>query len=672
MTSAARIRLLILSMFVLAGSGAVVARLASLQIWHGAEFRDQARIQRQHIHPLKPRRGAIYDRHGREMAASLSVHAVAAHPSQVADPAAAARILAPLLELPARTIESRLRSRASYIYLKRHITPQRCRKIREKRIAGIVLEPWNRRVYPNASLAAHALGYVSIDGTPLGGIELADDEAIRGTDGLVLDLTDASQAPFAHRILRKAIPGDSLQLTLDLTVQYVLEDELDRAVRRAGARSGSAVALDPTTGEILAMASWPSFNPNTFFKFSDEERRERVVVSAYEPGSTFKVITAAAALEEGLVTPSEVFFCGRGVFRVGRHIIHDHKSFADLTFAQVLAQSSNVGAIKAGLRLAPPTFYATIRRFGFGEKTGIGLPGELKGLVRPPEVWSLLSQPALSIGQEILVTPLQVISAIGAVANGGVLIRPWIVRSLRDESGRLVHSFRPPAGRRVVSRKTARLLTAMLQKVVQDGTGKAAAIPGYQAAGKTGTAQQSAPGVDGYAKGKYVASFAGYVPAAHPRLVALFVINEPASRRHHGGDVAAPAFSRFAARVLPGLGVAPEDPGRSRSGPESLVVRRRSAGKSATTRWTALHRTGPLRGRSSGGRVPDPIPPAAGNTLAMPDLVGHTSREAVAVLTSLGLTPHLQGTGRVRAQKPAAGMPLEEARKGCQLWLGIR
>jgi cell division protein FtsI (penicillin-binding protein 3) len=662
----ARARLILLSLIVCAGAGGVTARLVDLQLARTDEYCQKAQGQRQKIRTLVPRRGDIIDRHGRELAVSVRVQDVAAHPGQVENPKAAARTLAPILQEPVRKLEAKLRADRPYVYLKRDVAPPVSRQVRAAAVEGIVLEPHSRRIYPNGSLAAHALGFVGTDRTPLGGIELAFDEQIRGTNGSAIVLTDANGFTFEHHVIAGAIPGETLELTLDLTVQHILEEELSYAARRARARAGSAVAMDPTTGEVLALASWPTFNPNDFADYSTEQRRDRVVVSAYEPGSTFKVITAAAALEKRLVRPQEVFYCGRGAFHIGRYTIRDHKSFADLTFTQVMARSSNVGAIKAGMRLGSEDFYDTIRRFGFGEKTGVGLPGEQGGLIRTPDSWSLLSQPSLSIGQEVLVTPLQMISAVSAVANRGVLIRPWIARGRRDLDGNVIEPFPPPAPRQVIAASTARTLTKMLLEVVRTGTGRAAGVPGYEIAGKTGTAQKSSSDGSGYLQGKHVASFAGYAPAWEPRLAAIIVLDEPRVEAYHGGDVAAPAFGRFAARVLPVLGAAPQR--AAKSDPERVVVRRKPDVARAEAEWVTLHRSGPVAATapaSTARRRTEPVPVGA-----MPDLFGLTTREAVARLTTLGISPQIEGQGRVVTQEPAAGQPLPADRKGCRLWLG--
>jgi cell division protein FtsI (penicillin-binding protein 3) len=662
------IRLVILATLVAAVcGGSITARLYYLQVQRHEHYRVVALNQREQIFTIPPRRGDIHDRNGRELALSVAAEKVVARPAQVSDPAATARLLAPILKQPAADLEHKLRADKTYVYLAKRATPDQCARIRalqEERaalevneLAGIAFEPWRQRIYPNKELASHTLGFVRRDGNPGGGLETVFDPAIRGTDGRAVELRDARQVAFDMKTLQEASPGQDLQLTLDLTVQHVLEEELAHAARQARAQGGAAVAMDPRTGEILALASWPTFNPNNYSESRVEDRRDRVVVSAYEPGSTFKIITAAAALERGRVRPSEVIDCNHGFIMIGRHKMRDHKIFDDLTFSDIMAKSSNVGAIRVGQRLKNQEFYDTIRAFGFGEKTRVGLPGEQRGILRRPAQWSGLSRASLSIGQEITVTPLQLVAAVGAVANDGLALRPWIARSLHDpETGTIVHNT-PPEPRRVISSRTARTLTRMLEGVVESGTGRAAAVPGYRVAGKTGTAQKSDPKGGGYLDGRYVASFVGYAPARNPRLIAIFVIDEPGVKAYHGGDVAAPAFGRFAARVLPGLGAAP-DAGLGDSGLQQVKLR---PARSGQAKWASQRTSYPVSASSRTLR-----------RATMPDLTGASMRQAVTVLTDLGLSPVLSGQGQVLAQEPLAGAPLPTGAEGCRLWLGRR
>ncbi len=643
-------------------TGSISARLVWLQIHKHEHYVHQARNQRQNIRTLPPRRGDIHDRHGNELALSVAAEMIIARPHLVSDPADTARLLAPILNKPAGNLEKTLRSERKYVRLLQKTTPSQCERIRtlqkEDRLAGIGFEKWRRRIYPHENLAAHALGFVRNNGDPGGGLEGRFNKAIHGTNGRAVQSRDANKDAFGMRVLEPARPGHDLELTLDLTVQHVLEEELAHAARISNSRAGAAVAMDPATGEILAMASWPTFNPNEYSRFSEEARRDRVVVSAYEPGSTFKIITAAAALEAGKVWPSEVIHCNNGYIRIsGRYGIKDHKPFGDLSFTQIMAKSSNVGAIKVGLRLDDTYFYDTIRKFGFGEKTGVRLPGEQRGRLSPPDKWSKLSKPSISMGQEIRVTPLQMLAAVAAVANDGVAMSPWLTRSLQDGETGVITYNQPPEPRTVISSRTAHTLTRMLEEVVRTGTGRAAAVPGYQVAGKTGTAQK--PDLDnknnGYLKDGHIASFVGYVPSRKPRLAAIFVLDEPRVEAYHGGDVAAPAFGRFAARVLPGLGAEPQP---DMDDLPQIRIKRPAGGGA---RWASL----PVSS----------APPVAFRKTAsgvMPDLGGRSLREAVATLTSLGISPVLAGQGRVLSQEPPAGSPLPSIEEGCRLWLGRR
>lgn len=655
-------RLVILvSVVALICTGSISARLVWLQVERHDHYRKQARKQRQNIRTLPPRRGDIHDRHGNELALSVAAEMIIARPHLVEDPAATARLLAPILQQPAGSLEKALRDERKYVRLLKKATPAQCRRVRallaQGQLAGIGFENWRRRIYPHKTLAAHALGFVRPDGDAGGGLESRFHKAIHGDDGRAVQLRDANKTAFDMHILEAARPGHDLELTLDMTVQHVLEEELAHAAKISRSRAGAAVAMDPATGEILAMASWPTFNPNEYSRADEEARRDRVVVSAYEPGSTFKIITAAAALEAGEVRPGEVIHCNNGYIHIsGRHGIRDHKPFADLTFTDVMAKSSNVGAIKVGLRLDDDYFYDTIRRFGFGEKTGVRLPGEQRGALSPPSRWSKLSKPSMSMGQEISVTPLQMLAAVAAVGNDGVFLQPWLARSLRDGETGAVTRNPPPTPSRVIKSSTARTLTRILEEVVRTGTGRAAAVPGYQVAGKTGTAQKSNPVGGGYLQDSHVASFVGYVPSERPRLAAIFVLDEPGVEAYHGGDVAAPAFGRFAARVLPGLGAEPQ-PGND----DLQQIRIRPPRRGGGARWASALRSSPspaASGRAT-GRV-------------MPDLTGRSLRESVTLLTSLGISPALAGQGRVLSQEPAPGSPLPTAEEGCRLWLGRR
>ena len=429
-------------------------------------------------------------------------------------------------------------------------------------------------------------------------------------------------------------------LTIDRTIQYMTERELDAAYRRTGARSAMAVVLDPRTGEVLALALRPTFNPNTFLEAPAKDHwRNRIVTDPFEPGSTFKVILAAAALEEGVVRPEDKIYGENGSVTIAKTTIHDWKKYGWLTFSEVLQNSSNVGSIKVGLALGRDRFYRYMSAFGFGAATGVGLPGESRGLLRAPGRWSLLSLPTMSIGQEVSVTALQLVAAFGAVANGGTLMQPRIVRATFDAEGREVRRFAPMPVRQVISPETARTLTRILVRVVESGTGHNAAIPGYEVAGKTGTAQKLDPATRRYSRSPGVLSFVGWAPADEPRFVMLVVLDEP-RKEQWGSEAAAPIWSAIGRGILRYLEVAPRD-----ALPMQIVTRPSPEAPAASV-------TAPVRFVSTDAAVD------ADGSRVMPDLTGRTLRSALAALAPLRLAVEIRGQGRVVRQAPRPGEPL--------------
>jgi len=438
-------------------------------------------------------------------------------------------------------------------------------------------------------------------------------------------------------VLTPPAPGHGVMLTIDKTIQYLAEREIDAAYRRTRARAAMAIAMDPRTGDILALAIRPTFNPNAFFDVpSKEVWRNRAVTDPFEPGSTFKVILAAAALEEGVVRPEDPIYAENGKLTIARTVIHDWKKFGWLTFAEVLQNSSNVGSMKVGLSLGRDRYYKYMTAFGFGAPTGVGLAGESRGLLREPQRWSLLSLPVMSIGQEVSVTALQMVAAFGAVANGGTLMQPRLVKAEFDADGRETRRFEPRAVRQVISRKTATTLTRMLTRVVDEGTGHLAALPGYEVGGKTGTAQKLDPRTRRYSRAPGVLSFAGFVPADNPRLVMLVMLDEPKNEKW-GSEAAAPVFAAIAGPVLRHLEVPPRD-----AVPIQIVT-------------------------GAGADAPDAPRAAAASVLTseaaagvMPDLRGSTLRQALAALTPRRVRVEIAGRGRVMQQAPAPGALLED------------
>ncbi|HEX4497491.1 MAG TPA: penicillin-binding protein 2 [Thermoanaerobaculia bacterium] len=539
----------------------IAARLYDLQVVRYDHYSNKAGRQQQRVVTLDPPRGTIYDAQGRELAVSIQVDSVYAVPPEIEEPAAAAAALARLVPgLDGVKLARQLTGDREFIWVARKLDPPVAARVRALKLKGLYFVPESKRYYPMGELAAQVLGYVGTDNHGLAGLELVYDREITGKPGKRTVLRDARQGTVAAPDLSSAEPqpGQNLYLTLDATVQHIAERELANAIQARHAKRGSALFLDPRTGGVLAMASYPTFDPNDFGSYPPESWRNRAIADVYEPGSTFKIVTAAAALEAGVVRASDRIDCGMGSITLFRDIrVHDHERYGLLTFAQVIAHSSNIGMIRVAQRMSNQRFYDTIRGLGFGAPLGIDLPGESAGILHPVERWSLLEKDYIAFGQGVSVTPLQLVAAAGAVANGGTLLRPHMVdavsRGERNEV-RLAKFTSPPALGHPMSTATAAELTRLLEGVVIEGTGKSAAILGYRVAGKTGTAQIPVRG--GY-RG-YLPSFVGFAPADRPALVGLVAIAEPQGNEYYGAQVAAPAFSAIVRQVLLYRGVHPE------------------------------------------------------------------------------------------------------------------
>jgi cell division protein FtsI (penicillin-binding protein 3) len=536
----------------------IAARLYDLQVVRYDHYSNKAERQQQRVVTLDPPRGTIYDAQGRELAVSIQVDSIYAVPPEIDDPAAAAVALARAVPgLDGARLARQLASDREFIWVARKLDPPVAATVRALKLKGLYFVPESKRYYPMRELAAQVLGYVGTDNHGLAGLEQVYDKEITGKPGKRTVLRDARQGTVAAPDLSSAEPepGHDLYLTLDATVQHIVERELARAIEERHAKRGSAIFLDPATGGVLAMASYPTFDPNDFGSYPPESWRNRAVADVYEPGSTFKIVTAAAALEAGVVQEDERIDCGMGSITLYKDIrVRDHKPFGMLTFAEVISHSSNVGVIRVAQRIGAGVFYATIRGFGFGRPTGIDLPGESGGILHPVERWGLLEKSYIAFGQGISVTPLQLVAATAAVANGGALLKPHLVAAVSRGEARVAKYPTPPVVKRPISPLTASRLTRLLEGVVIEGTGKPAAIAGYRVAGKTGTAQIPVRG--GY-RG-YLPSFVGFAPADRPALVGLVAIAEPQGNEYYGAQVAAPAFSAITRQVLLYRGVHPE------------------------------------------------------------------------------------------------------------------
>lgn len=560
MERAERVRFFVVVGLLLVTAAAIATKLCLLQIVDSELWAEKAGAQHRRRIEVQPRRGAILDRHGRELAVSLATESLFAHPRRVADPGAAARLLAPVLDASERELLGRLRSGRPFVYLQRFMEPQLTARVRELGLPIGDSEPFGllpetKRYYPRRALAGHVVGFASIDGVGLEGIEKSLDGELRGEPIVYLVTQDGRRGRLRRLAAAKPRQPRDVVLTIDSVLQHVVERELDRAVDESGARAASAVLLDASTGQVLALANRPAVDLNDFGRARAAARVNRAVVHQYEPGSTFKIVPMAAALELDRVRPREQFWCENGAWRLGPRLIRDASPHGRLSASEILQQSSNIGMVKIAQRLVPSELDDYIRSFGFGRATGIELPGEAGGTLRPLASRNAHSHASLAFGHEIAVTVLQMATAFAVLANDGVLVPPRLVLGHVDPSGELVPRQAPPA-RRVLTVESARRVTVMMEGTIVEGTGRRAGVTGYRLAGKSGTAQKVAPG--GYSETEFVASFGGLAPVTRPRLVALVVLDTPRGSRHHGGQVAAPVFARIMADALRALRVPPD------------------------------------------------------------------------------------------------------------------
>ena len=527
---------------------AILIRLVVVQVFQHTYLRDLAERQYSRNITLHPERGRILDRHGRVLATSVPVPSVYAMPQEIEHPDAVAKQVAEVLGQPLATVQHQLTSTAPFVWLARQLPPEVGERLQKLNLRGVQVLQETRRFYPKRHLAGQVLGFVGVDGQGLGGLEHLYNRALTGTPRRVTLQRDASGRTV------QVIDGDpseqprgaDLYLTLDERLQYVAEKEIVARVQETQAKSGLVVIMHPPSGDILAVASYPFFNPNDFQDPKQRVwQRNRAVTDPVEPGSTFKLVTASAALEENVARVTDMFYCENGLFVHGGRRLRDHHGYGLLSFAQVIEKSSNIGTAKIGERLSDDQLYTYIRRFGFGEKSLVNLPGEEEGLIRPPKKWSKPTHNSLSFGQEVTVTPLQLVTAFAAVANGGWLMRPRMVEHVVQ--GDDTQFFDPQVRHRVLSPQTLERMNDILVGVVERGTGKQAAVEGYTVAGKTGTAQKVERG--GYSHSKILASFVGYVPAEAPQLAILVILDEPLLAKW-GGEAAGPVFKRVAQQAL--------------------------------------------------------------------------------------------------------------------------
>jgi cell division protein FtsI (penicillin-binding protein 3) len=639
-----RVYALIVIMVVWAA--AIGGRLYFLHVVHSADYKQRAQRQQQRTLEVSPRRGVIYDRNGNELAVSIKVDSLFAVPDEIEDVEATAKMLSSLTGVSRKDVIAKLDSPRSFVWIKRKVSADVAAAVRRADFPGIYFQKEDMRYYPKRELASHVLGYVDIDEKGLGGLEYRYNSSIRGDAGRIVVMTDARGRRF-NSIEQPVEPGADLITTIDENIQYIVEKELKAAVDQLRPKGASVIVMDPKSGEILGMANYPTFNPNQYARYSPASWSNRSIHQNYEPGSTFKIVTTAAALEEGLTDPNEIIDCQMGSINVFGRTVHDHKPFGLLTVTQIIEKSSDVGAIKLALRVGNERFADYIARLGFGKTTDIDLPGEERGLSKPASRWQKTSVGSIAMGQEIGVTPLQIVRMVSAVANGGILYQPYVVKRVQHAQKGLL-SEAEVHGERVLSSDTAAKLRNMLEVVVTDGTATSGKLEGYTAAGKTGTAQKIDE-TGRYSRTAHVASFAGFAPASNPAISIIVMIDEPVYGQHHGGQATAPVFKRIAEQVLRYMAVPPDLPSYAPQYTVKIPKAQRLSIVAAYDRGPSLLPVSAavISGGSSDGTL-------AG--VLVPDFSGKSLRDATAESLKSGLRLQSIGSGAAVEQSPLPGM----------------
>jgi cell division protein FtsI (penicillin-binding protein 3) len=649
-----RLRWLVVWVLAVFWMVAVLARLSYLQLFCYSEYLTKAQHQQQRIFEISPKRGTIYDRKGRELAVSLPMDSVFADPAEVTDAEMVGRLLSRILSVPAEDLEMKIREARTPVRLAKKLSPETVQRIDGMNLRGIFFLKESRRVYPQRQLAAHVLGFTDVDEKGMGGVEYSFDKAIRGRPGKIMVMADGKRRWYDRREAAPD-PGASLVLTIDETIQYIAEKELSSAIEETHAKAGTVLVQNPNNGELLAVANWPTFDPNDPGSSSDEARMDRAVSAAYEPGSTFKVITLTGAIENGVTNPAALVDCQMGRILVAGRLIHDWRPFGVLTVDKILVHSSDVGAIKVALQLGAPRFYDTIRAFGVGQLTGVELPGENRGLMRPLENWTPSSIGSIAMGQEVSVTPIQIVSAISAVANGGTLFAPRIIREIQGDVNGVQRTDSTP--RQATDEKTAAEMRGMMEDVVLEGTGKPAQLNGYTAAGKSGTAQKIDPGTGRYSATQYNSSFLGFAPVNEPAVTILVVLDSPVGA-HHGGEVGGPVFKRIAEQVLTYLAVphdvpSPSDVEMAKNTRRAPPVEANQEADASEARFKAALPKGAASRNTN--QTPPTVEFSGQEGIAVPNLSGHSVRAVMEECARIGLAPSLIGSGVALEQFPGAG-----------------
>ncbi|HON59715.1 MAG TPA: penicillin-binding protein [Smithella sp.] len=644
-----KFRIIITMMFFLVLFVALISRAFQLQVLSGQKLKILAQRQHTAVLNLQPERGIIYDRNGEKLAVSIMADSVCADPSKIMDPRKASHYLAAILGLDEQAVFRKLSSPKNFCWLARRISPEQADSVRSAKIEGVFLVQEPKRFYPNGELAAHLLGFVGLDAVGLEGLEKKFDQSLRGKPERLSWARDAKGKKLFLRVEKNELSGaenTNLVLTIDNRIQHLVENHLREAVLSKGAKSGVAIVMDPKTGEILALANQLGFNPNNVEGLTPEKWRNRAITDVFDPGSTFKPFMVAAALEEKIIKESDRFYCENGSYKIANRVIHEanRKRYGILSVREILKYSSNIGSAKIAQKMGREKFYHYIQKFGFGSKTGIELPGEVSGLVRPVQDWVPVDTAMIAFGQGISVTAIQLISAVSAIANKGVLMKPYIVRGIADKDNRLIKLYTPTEVRRVISPEVAKSVTKMMTEVVgaPDGTGKSAHIVNVSVAGKTGTAQKFDPARGVYSSEKVRTSFMGFFPAEDPQVAIIVMLDEP-QRDKWGGVAAAPVFRNIGEQILNCF---------------KTNIRETPVFESDKIQKIQLvSAQQPLA-------VPEAVQeePALSDEPTMPNFVGLTLREAIKKAKEESIELKVSGSGWAIRQYPPAHAPLGRER----------
>lgn len=678
-------RLLILALLWCVGFALIVVRLVKVQVSEHDYYQKTAKSYIEYHRTLPAQRGMITDRNGELLAVDLMHYSLAVKPKLIKDKQKVARNIAKVLKISSKNIYRKINKNKPFVYVKHRLNPDEAAQLRALKIKGLILDKGFNRAYPYAEVGAHILGYCDFDNAAKAGLEKQYNEVLTGKPGSSIFMRDALGNYFPDLDFPMSEPrnGKNIETTIDVVYQGILEEEIKKAVQTNKAVNGSAVLMNPRTGEILGMANYPQFDPNRYNQFKMRDFRNCAISDLYEPGSTFKMVSLALCLDQlKLDMDNELVFCENGRYKLARKVVRDHHNFAYLTARRVFEQSSNIGVIKLSQRFKAPVFYRYARDFGFGQKTGIDLPAETAGILHKPSEFSRYSVSYMSIGYEVAVTPLQIVNAYAAIANGGNLMKPYVVRRISDERGRTIHENKPQVIRRVISQATSRQMKNVLLGVVENGTGRSARVSGVTIGGKTGTAQKFDQRTKSYTSKSHIASFAGFFPVENPKFVLLVMVNNPRNGKYYGSQVAAPAFRTIAQRIV-GLSVEDEpvsDVNLARIELPSLnkkmvaleglkldnavkILKRKDLKYEVIGDGEMVYRQEPsayavinakekVRLFTESKEVKQPA--------KMPKVTGMSMKEALRVLSGWNVPVEIEGSGIVTRQLPIPGKKLEK------------